>query len=66
MSIISLGLQSVGIARSSVEPDIEAELTKCSSVSQLRKLAEKDPNIISSVEKSLSPVRTLLMPSCAV
>ena len=60
MSIINLGLQSVGIARSSVEPDIEAELMKCSSMSQIRKIAEKNPNIIASVEKSLSPVKTLL------
>ena len=60
MSIINLGLQSVGIARSSVGINVEVELKKCNSMSQLRKVAERDTTIIGSVQDSLSPVKILL------
>ena len=60
MSIINLGLQSVGIARSSLGINVEAELKKCNSMSQLRKLAERDTTIVGSVQDSLSPVKILL------
>ena len=32
MSVINLGLQSVGIARAAVDPAIESEIAKCNSV----------------------------------
>ena len=60
MSIINLGLQSVGIARDLVAVDIEEELKKCNSMSQVRKLAEKNASVVGSVKESLSSVVTLL------
>ena len=60
MSIINLGLQSVGIARSSVGINVEVELKKCNSMSQLRKVAERVTTIIGIVQDSLSPVKILL------
>ena len=60
MSIISLGLQSVGIARIAVGVDNEAELAQCNSMSQIRKLAQRNSSVFASVEESLSSVVTLL------
>ena len=60
MSVINLGLQSVGLAHREVEANVEAELSKCNSLADLRKLAAKGNYVVSSVADSLSPVKLLL------
>ena len=60
MSVTNLGLQSVGLARREAEANVEAELSKCNSLSVLRKLAAKGNYVVSSVADSLSPVKLLL------
>ena len=60
MSIVNLGLQSVGVARQQMGDEVEAELKKCSSLADLRKLAERNPQIVSAVRDSLSPVKIQL------
>ena len=60
MSILNLGLQCVGLARSKMSDDYEREAAKCNNMSQLRKIAEKKPSFIQAVSDSISPVKSLL------
>ena len=60
MSILNMGLQSVGLARKLMEEDVEAEITKCNSIANIRKLANGKPEIIGQVADSLSPVKITL------
>ena len=61
MSILNLGLQSVGLARTKLDDDaMEKEIKKCNSLSQLRKQAETTPAFKESVADSIAPVKVLL------
>ena len=60
MSILNLGLQCVGIARSKMPDEYEKEAAKCNNLSQLRKIAEKEPGFVQAVGDSISPVKCLL------
>lgn len=55
-----MGLQSVGLTRKLMEEDVEAEITKCNSIANIRKLANGKPEIIGQVADSLSPVKITL------
>ena len=57
MSILNLGLQCVGLAREKLQ---DAEVAKCNSMSDIRKVAEKKPVVIAAVEDCISPVKALL------
>lgn len=47
MSVLNLGLQAVGLAREKVEDEeIEREVSRCHTMSQLRELAKKKPGSI--------------------
>ena len=48
----NLGLQSVGLARREVEANVEAELFKCNSLSDLRKLAAKGNYLVCCIKFS--------------
>lgn len=59
MSIINLGLQCVGLARSQLSDEFEKEVSKCNNLTDLRqrqRLSEKQE----AVQESLSPVKSTL------
>ena len=57
MSIINLGLQCVGLARSKLSDEFEKEISKCNNLTELRQhLSERKE----SAKESLSPVKTTL------
>ena len=60
MSILNLGLQSVGLARTKLDDAMEKEIKKCNNNSQLRKQAEATPAFKESVADSIAPVKILL------
>lgn len=61
MSILNIGLQSVGLARSPlVDNDLESKLKRCNNMKEIRELAEKEPDLKIGVEQSVSPVKELL------
>lgn len=60
MSILNMGLQSVGLMRTVCSSDIEGELTKCNSLTDIRKVAGTVPQLRSAVLDSVSPVKVLL------
>ena len=61
MSVLNLGLQSVGLARAEIpEATLEQEVAMCNTLSELRKIATKNSGFISAVQDSLSPVKALL------
>ena len=57
MSILNLGLQCVGLARSKMGDEFEKEVAKCSNLSELRQHLE---GMKADVDDSLSPVKILL------
>lgn len=57
MSVLNLGLQCIGVARSQMSEEFEKEVSKCNNISELRNhLGEMK----STVEDTLSPVKALL------
>ena len=61
MSLLNIGLQSVGLVRNAIEDqDLERKLTMCSNMSEIRQLAEKEPSIKDGLKKSLQPVKDLI------
>ena len=57
MSIVNLGLQCVGLARAEMPDEVEKEVGKCNSLSELRRTLEGKQLAVSD---SLSPVKVLL------
>ena len=57
MSILNLGLQCVGLARSELSIDVETEIAKCSTLSDIRCHFEGRESVL---QDSLSPVKVLL------
>jgi hypothetical protein len=60
MSILNLGLQCVGLARTKMPDKFEDEVKKCNNLSQLRAIAVKFSNFPIEVQNSLTPVKMLL------
>ncbi len=60
MSVLNLGLQCVGLARAEFPEAFEREVSKCNSLSELRKIATKNDDFVTAVQDSLSPVKVLL------
>ena len=60
MSVLNLGLQSVGIARVTMPDEFESEVSKCNNLSELRSIASRNTGIKEAVHNSLSPVKALL------
>lgn len=60
MSILNLGLQSVGLARRQLDEESEKELEKCSTMAQMRELAVKKPSIKEASLDAVSPVKVTL------
>ena len=61
MSVLNLGLQSVGLARNTVnDKDIEDTVTKRNSVSDVRKLDKSNPAVRPACLDAVEPVKLLL------
>ena len=60
MSVLNLGLQCVGLAREKMPEEFEKEVAKCNSLNELRKIAERNAEIVEAVKDDLSPVKILL------
>ena len=60
MSVLNLGLQCVGLARSEMPEEFEKEVSKCNNLSKLRKIPSRVEGFRETVADSLSPVKVLL------
>ena len=60
MSLLNMGLQSVGFMRSEMSDEEEAPIFACNSLNQLRQVASKHPSIRESCLDSIEPVKVLL------
>ena len=60
MSVLNLGMQSVGLARRQLNEEVETEIQRCTTMSQIRELALKKPSIKESLLDSVSPVKVTL------
>ena len=57
MSLLNLGLQSVGLMRKQMDDAYESIVSGCNSISEVRKAAEKYPNIKGGTADSISAVK---------
>ena len=60
MSIVNLGLQSIGLARKEMGPEFERKASKAKSLKDLRQLAEKEPGFKDSAIDSMESVKVKL------
>ncbi len=60
MSILNLGLQYVGLMCQEMDAKLEEIISKCNSMNDIRKAAEKTPDLKEGLKQSLNPIITLL------
>lgn len=60
MSILNLGLQSVGLMRKECEHASEDLLKNCNSLKQIRAAVQRNPNLANEIADSIEPVKVLL------
>ena len=60
MSVLNLGLQCIGLMCEKMGDEFERLSTRCSSLADLRKMAEKNPSFSEAVSDSVSLVKILL------
>ena len=60
MSVVNLGLQSVGLMRQQTDEEFEAIISKCNSMEQLRQAAKRKPALKEKVLDSIEPVKIML------
>ena len=60
MSFVNLGLQSVGVMRQQMLDEMEKAISNANSMDEIRKVAEKIPEIKQHFMESLKPVKQLL------
>ena len=60
MSIINLGLQSVGLAHASMTKEMEDKIGSCNSVSENRRVAKTNELLRDSLLDSISQAKTLV------
>ena len=60
MSILTLGLQSVGLAHTRMEEDMEAVVQHCHSVAEIQRVANERENVCATLLDSTAPIKTLL------
>ena len=53
MSILNLGLQSVGLMRSKMNDQSEKLLSKCNTMNEIRKITEENPTLKKDITESL-------------
>ncbi|CAB5372918.1 unnamed protein product [Rhizophagus irregularis] len=54
------GLQCVGLIRQEMDVELEEIMSKCNSMNDIRKMAEKTPSLKEGLKQSLNPMITLL------
>ena len=60
MSVLNLGLQSVGLARAKMDDDMEAAIQGSNSVAEIRRVAAEKENLRTALLDSIAPVKVLL------
>ena len=60
MSIVNLGLQSVGLMRQQIDEEFEEIISKCNSMDQLRQAAKRKSELEEKVLDSMEPVKIML------
>ena len=60
MSLLNIGLQSIGLMRKQMNDEFEAAVAKCKNMKQLRAAAEKNPTIKDGTLDSIAPVKVLM------
>ncbi|CAB3995273.1 Hypothetical predicted protein [Paramuricea clavata] len=60
MSLLNIGLQSIGLMRKQMDDEFEAAVAKCKNMKQLRAAAEKNPTIKDGTLDSIAPVKLLM------
>ena len=60
MSILNLGLQSVGLMRKECTPSAEATLKNCNSLQQIRLAVASEPSLAGEIADSIEPVKLLI------
>ena len=60
MSVLNLGLQSVGLARAVMEDGMETAVASCNSVAEIRRVASQKEGLREALLDSVAPVKTLL------
>ena len=60
MSLLNMGMQSVGLMRSEMSDEDEAAISSCNSLNQLRQAASKCPGLKESCLDSIEPIKVLL------
>ena len=60
MSILNLGLQSVGLMRAECTESAEQALKNCNSLKQIRAAVVQQPSLASEIANSIEPVKLLL------
>ena len=60
MSVLNLGLQSIGLMRKEAEEGLESIISKCNNMKQMRAAAEKEPTLVDAVRDSVEPVKILI------
>ena len=60
MSILNLGLQSVGLTRKECTPSAEAVLKNCNSLKQIRTAVDSEPSLAEEIADSIEPVKLLI------
>ena len=58
--ILNLGLQAVGLMRSTMAEKYEKEISSCSSVQDVRKQFEESPGLKEALQYSMEPVKVLV------
>ena len=59
MSVLNLGLQSVGIARRRMEDEVESAISNCNSVTEIRRKAKDDSSLKEALLDSVAPAKTI-------
>ena len=60
MSLLNIGLQSIGLMRKQMDDEFEAAVAKCKNMKQLRAAAENNPTIKDGTLDSIAPVKVLI------
>ena len=60
MSLINLGLQSVGVLRQQMSDEMEKAISNANSMDEIQKVADRIPEVKQHFMESLKPAKQLL------
>jgi len=61
MSVVNLGLQSVGLMKQQADEEFETIISKCNSTEQLRSAAKNKPELKLKLADSIEPAKITLL-----